>query len=504
MPSNATVDVLVVGAGPAGLAIACDLQRRGISLRIISAASGGFEGSRAKGIQPRTLEVLDDLGVLADIEQHSTLYPKLGLHLGPVTVPKTMIKHHPKTEDVPHPNTLLVAQYDTDAAFRRRLNELGAHVEFDTRLISFENEPDAVVATVDHRDGEHETIRARFLVGADGGASRVRHCCGIDFPGTTDNDDRMIVADVTIDGLERNHWHIWPRVEGRSLAVCPLPDGKFQVMLKLKPDDKVDVDTDDVSRLVARAVEKAKHAVREVHWSSVWRPNIRLAERYRSGRVFLIGDAAHVHPPTGGQGMNTGIQDAYNLAWKLGQHLAGAPDTLLDTYEAERRPVAARVLGLSSEIYAKLGEKPLAGATRGDEERQLTLTYAGGPLASPTTVGAGSTPGPGDRAPDAVFVAADGRPTRIHDSLRGPHFTLLCVGEGAEDASATVRWPSVGDPLTTVVIPEPGPGLTRIYGITEPTLILVRPDGYIAVVEPASRASAIAAFVALAAPPINT
>ena len=191
----------------------------------------------------------------------------------------------------------------------------------------------------------------------------------------------MIIADLTLVGLSRNRWHIWPRNAGRFMALCPLPDGKFQLMLRLRPDESGDLNQQAIESLIRTFIGKAGVDVQAIHWSSLWRPNIRLAEHYRSGHVLLIGDAAHVHPPTGAQGMNTGIQDAYNLGWKLAQVLAGAPGALLDTYQAERQPVAARVLGLSTEIYSAMNSQPLAGAKRGDEERQLTLSYAGGPLA---------------------------------------------------------------------------------------------------------------------------
>ena len=321
-------------------------------------------------------------------------------------------------------------------------------------------------------------------MGADGGGSTVRLTAGIEFEGTTDETDRMIVADVTLEGLSRKYWHVWPRNGGRFMVLCPLPDGeKFQLMLKLRPEEKADLGRDAVDRLVTEFVGKAKLTVRDIHWASVWRPNIRLAASYRKGHVFLVGDAAHVHPPTGAQGMNTGIQDSYNLGWKLGQVLAGAPDSLLDTYEAERQPVAARVLGLSSEIYASMASRPLAGATRGDEERQLRLTYAGGPLAPDSDQGAGDAGvRAGDRAPDAAYVDSDGRAGRLHEAFRGPHFTLLAVGGPAVDALASVRWPDEGASLRTVAVSEPASGLTRTYGISGPTHVLVRPDGYVAYV----------------------
>ncbi|OUC93092.1 FAD-dependent monooxygenase [Streptosporangium minutum] len=475
---NNHIDVLVVGAGPAGLTLACDLQRRGVNHRIVNAAEHGFAGSRAKGVQPRTLEVFDDLGILPELQSRGTFYPLLGLHLGPLTLPWVMYRRHKATEHVPHPNTMLVPQFETDACIRRRLEELGGTVEYGTRLPSYQQDADSLVVTVEGPGGT-EQIRTRFLVGADGGASTVRLTAGIDFVGTTDETDRMIVADVTLSGLSRKRWHVWPRNNGRFMALCPLPGSeKFQLMLKLRPDEKADLSQAAVDRLVQEFVGLANLHVREIHWASVWRPNIRLAERYRSGNVFLVGDAAHVHPPTGAQGLNTGVQDAYNLGWKLAQVLAGAPDALLDSYEAERQPVAARVLGLSSELYAGMSDRPLTAVKRGDEERQLTLSYA-----APATERQEGAVGAGDRAPDARYTDALGHSGRLFDLFRGPHFTLIAIGDAAIDALEHLNWPDTGAPLTTVAIPSgAAPGLTRSYGIQGPTHVLVRPDGYVAYV----------------------
>ncbi|GLX97166.1 FAD-dependent monooxygenase [Herbidospora sp. NBRC 101105] len=473
------VQVLVVGAGPTGLTLACDLRRRGVRHRVVNAAEHGFEGSRAKGVQPRSLEVFDDLGVLPGLRARATTYPPLGLHAGPLTLPWVMYRRHRPTEDVPHPNTLLVPQYATDAILRQRLGELGGTVEDGTRLVSFEQDADGVTATVEGPRGT-ERVRSRFLVGADGGGSTVRAGAGIGFAGTTDESDRMIVADVTVSGLSRDRWHVWPRGKGRFMALCPLPGGDtFQLMLKLRPGEDADLDREAVDRSVRTFAAGVR--VREVHWASVWRPNTRLAERYRSGHVFVAGDAAHVHPPTGAQGLNTGVQDAYNLGWKLGQVLAGAPEALLDTYEAERQPVAARVLGLSSEIYAGMSSRPLAATRRGDEERQLTLTYRGGPLAPAQGGGSAKSGGAvGDRAADAPYTDVHGRAGRLFDVFRGPHFTLIALGAAAVEGLRKIDWPDAGAPLVTVAIPSPTPALTRGYGIRGSAQILVRPDGHIA------------------------
>lgn len=477
-------DVLIVGAGPAGLTLACDLARRGVRHRIIDAADSGFSGSRAKGVQPRTLEVFDDLGLVDDILDHSLRYPLLGVHVGPLTIPWRMMARHEPTEDVPHPETRLIPQYDTDACLRRRLEDLGGEVEFSTRLVAYEEKAGSggVVVTVDGPRGE-KTIRARYIVGADGGASAVRSQAGIAFVGDTDEGDRMIVADVVVEGLSRNRWHIWPRKAGRFVALCPLPGDRFQLMLRLKAGETPERDPAALDRMVREATGGAGLRVREVSWSSVFRPNVRLAERYRAGNAFLVGDAAHVHTPAGAQGLNTGVQDSYNLGWKLAQVLAGAPDGLLDTYEDERRPVAARVLGLSSELYQGISSRPLAAAKRGDEERQLQLSYRGGPLAVEIIGGVNSTVRAGDRAPDARYRGRDGHTVALFDAFRGPHFTLLAVGDAAVEALAGVDWPTGGAALEIVPVPTAGSsGVMSTYGLQRPAHVLVRPDGHVAFV----------------------
>ncbi|MEU2031146.1 FAD-dependent monooxygenase [Nocardia amamiensis] len=187
------IDVLVVGGGPTGTALAIDLTRRGLAVRIIDKAAKSFDGSRAKGIQPRSLEVLEDLGVLEDIRVGGGEYPLLGIHAGPLTIPWHMVSHNELTSDVPHPNTWLIPQFRTDAALRAGLRRLGVSVESKRELVGFEQRRDAVVATVAGGDGVEE-IGARYLVGADGGASTVRKTADIGFEGSTDESDRRSIA----------------------------------------------------------------------------------------------------------------------------------------------------------------------------------------------------------------------------------------------------------------------------------------------------------------------
>jgi 2-polyprenyl-6-methoxyphenol hydroxylase-like FAD-dependent oxidoreductase len=440
MNNDSTIDVLVVGAGPTGSALAIDLVRRGLDVRIVDKAPHSFEGSRAKGVQPRTLEVLDDLGVVSAVLAQGSLYPKLGIHLGRAVIPWSMMKNRAATADVPYPNTWLIPQFATDAALHGRLSELGCKVDHGTEITEFTQDDAAVTATLATVDGV-ERVTARYLVGADGGASTVRTMLGIDFIGSTDEQDRILIVDAITTGIPRDRWHMWPRLRGGFVAACPLPGSDlFQWMVRLAPGEEPPADLAEINARIRAHTHASGVELHDVRWRSVFRPNIRLASNYRVGRILLAGDAAHVHTPAGAQGLNTGIQDAYNLGWKLGQVLAGADGELLDSYEAERQPIAAGVLGLSTKKYEAIGKLDPASIRRGKDEQQLGITYQGGPLAA--CVDGADGLHAGDRAPDAVLVDDEGNQVRLFDAYRGPHFTAVAFGDQAARASlATPRSP---------------------------------------------------------------
>jgi len=491
--SDTDIDVLVVGAGPVASTLAADLLRRGLRVRLVDKAPHAFEGSRAKGVQPRTQEVFEDLGVLAEAQAEGGAYPLMGIHIGPITVPWRMQGKHKPTAAVPYPNILLLPQSRTDAVLHRLLDRLGLPVEFGVALDGFDQDDDGVTATL----SSGERVRSRYLVGADGGGSTVRKAAGLRFAGETDDSDRILIVDAAIDGLSRNRWHVWPRTGGTFVGACPLPHSdQFQLMIRLKPDETPEVDEASVA---VRFHQLTGRRLRDVTWASVFRPNIRIVEHYRAGRVFLAGDAAHVHTPAGAQGLNTGVQDAYNLGWKLAQVIAGAPEELLDSYDTERRPVAARVLGRSTELYAGMDQNPVASLKRGDEERQLGLSYHGGPLA-PTDGAATKTLRVGDRAPDAPCTGP--KTERLFDLYRGPHFTALAFGPAATESLPNLAWPTGGAELRAYPVHtgHNGHGLADTtglmaasYGITGDTLILIRPDGYIGSIITADWTTAFAA-----------
>ncbi|HET9170063.1 MAG TPA: FAD-dependent oxidoreductase, partial [Actinospica sp.] len=478
------IDVLVVGAGPAGTALAIDLARRGLAVRTVNKAPGAFDGSRAKGIQPRTLEVLADLGALDDVHEGGDLYPKLALHVGPVGVPWRMMPEKEPTPDVPYPNTWLIPQYRTDRALHARLSELGVGVEFGRELVELSQDDEYVTARIaDHRGTEE--ITARYLVGADGGSSAVRKQLGIEFTGTTDEAERLYIVDATTTGLSRDRWHMWPLPRARFMGACPLPHSDvFQWMLRLGADETPPAGAAELTERIRAHTHSSKISLHLIHWTSVFRPNIRLAERYRSGRALIVGDAAHVHPPAGAQGLNTGIQDSYNLGWKIAQVLAGADPVLLDTYEAERQPIAAGVLGLATEKFSGMAKLDPSSIKRGKDEQQLALSYFGGPLASPEAERT-STLRVGDRSPDADLRGPDG-PVKLFEALRGEHFTAIAHGTHAAEDLARLPWSPAGAPLRRVTIDASGPSpdlaltdpdgtFERIYGIAGDTLLLIRP-----------------------------
>ena len=492
--NSAVTDVLIIGAGPTGLTLACELARRGITSRIIEKSSTPFNGSRGKGIQPRSLEVFNDLGVAHKILQAGAKNPLMKLHLPLIGIEWAMMKHRKQTPDVPFPNTCLIPQWRTEEILRNRLLELGGEVEWATEALGISQDADGVEVSV-LCGGVNSTIRARYVVGADGGRSFVRKQLGVQFIGTTSQEGRMIVGDVQVEGLGRNNWHVWPSLRNGMVGLCPLPHTHlFQIMLKVNPSELE-------PELSERSIQERWLAITgnkdiRIHspvWLSLFRPNVRLVEKYRVGRALLAGDAAHVHTPAGAQGLNTGVQDAYNLGWKLALVLQGASDSLLDTYQEERMPVAAAVLEISSELFGSVSKVRIPKLTRGDVERQLQINYRESSLSQGAAAQRTPLLAAGDRAPDAPCSNRRLGARTLFDVFKGTHFTLLAFGEKA--IAATRKITAVRGLVKVVAIRPSHVSNDQVedladeqlharmaYGInsSENVSVLVRPDGYIA------------------------
>lgn len=395
-----TTEILIVGAGPSGLALAVDLARRGARTLVVDRAAALFPGSRGKGMQPRTLEVLDDLGVLDAVRAAGGPAPvgmvwSEGSRQGELR----MFDVSEPTEAEPYQGLWLIPQWRTQQILLARLRELGGDVTFDRELTGLAQDADGVTASF----ATGPEVRARYAVAADGGRSTVRRLLGIGMTGETVDPSPTLVADVRVPALDRDNWHLFPPAgETGFMAICPLPGTEdFQLTANFPdPDTVVDLSPDGIRKAVTARSHLAPEDVTEVRWASDFRPRAALADRFREGRVFLAGDAAHVHSPAGGQGLNTSVQDAYNLGWKLGAVLRGdADEALLDTYEEERRPVAAAMLGLSTRVHR--GEE-----RRGRATQQLGLGYRDSALCVDTRDSIPRTPStPATARPTATAAA---------------------------------------------------------------------------------------------------
>jgi 2-polyprenyl-6-methoxyphenol hydroxylase-like FAD-dependent oxidoreductase len=476
------VDVLVVGAGPTGLTLACDLRRRGLAVRVVERLPQPELKSRGKGVQPRTLEVLDDLGVVDRVlEACWSRDLRVRWYVQRELLVDLRLPGRDPLPDTPHPNLVLIPQWRTEQVLRERLTELGGAVEWGRELVDLEQQEDGVLARVaTSPDGAGETIRAGWVVGCDGGHSRVRELLALALEGES-REERFLFGDVEIDGLEpADSGYVWFD-GGEYLAASPFRGLRsWQVQASLPAAAEEPESLELLQRLFTERSGLPHVRLSSPTWLSTWHSNVRLVDRYRVGRVLVAGDAAHLHSPVGGQGMNTGIQDAYNIGWKLGLVVRGrASDRLLDTYEEERRPIARAVLSGSDLGYrAVFGADPVTTFLREHVlspalgipavqrailggVSELDLDYRGSSLAedhrTPVT---GTRWGPGrdderagavdqlrfargvhagDRAPDgAVRDATTGQCTRLFDAFRGPHATLLLFdGEARTDDGYT-------------------------------------------------------------------
>jgi 2-polyprenyl-6-methoxyphenol hydroxylase-like FAD-dependent oxidoreductase len=337
-----TTDVLIVGAGPVGLTLAASLQARGADVLLVDKAAEVARTSRAAVIHARTLEVLHGIDVSDELVRRGVIVPRFTVR----DRDRALLTIDFDGLPTRYPYTLMLPQDITEDVLTGRLAELGGRVHRPYELARLEQDSDGVTATM----VGGETVRASYVVGADGMHSAVREQIGIGFAGDT-YAQSFVVADVHLDwDFDDSEVMLYFAPAG-LLVVAPLPGGRHRIVATadVAPEHP---DRDHIQALLdARGPQKRPALVKDVVWSSRFRVHHRLADRYREGRVFLAGDAAHVHSPAGGQGMNTGIQDAVALAARLASVLRDAADErVLDGYEAERRPVAADVVAFTDRM----------------------------------------------------------------------------------------------------------------------------------------------------------
>lgn len=512
-------DVLIVGAGPTGLVLACDLARRGIAVRIVDKAPGHPRSSRSKGPDPRSLEVLEDLGVVeAVLAAGSPPLPMRKYRDGVPVADADPYAGSSPAPDAPYDRGRLIAQWRLEEILRGRLAGYGVAVETGTEAVGLTDGATSVSVTFADGTGAD----ARYVVGCDGAHSRVRKLLGVPFDGETDEEQVMVCGDVEITPgvLDRGLWHQWFDEDG-AVMLCPVPGTRAGWWFQAAPERDADgrplaPSLDGFGRLFARHTRLPAGHLTEATLLSTYRVNVRMAGRYRVGRVFLAGDAAHVHAIAGGLGMNTGIQDAHNLGWKLAQVLRGRADAgLLDTYEEERLPVAARTLDLTSERLRATLEaiREPGGGLETAVTRPATGLGSGYRWSSLARPGGDGAVRSGDRAPDApCTVASTGAPTRLFHVLAGPHLTVLGFGAGTERVlreTSTAHGTAVrarrvygaGDPWPGAAAAGPDAlhdreGLARAaYGIGGDTVVVIRPDNHVGLIADADDHDAVRRYL---------
>lgn len=338
------VDVVIVGAGPAGLTAACVLQAKGASVLVLDAAAEGSNTSRAAVIHARTLEVLESIDVTARLMAEGVVVPLFTVR----DRSRILVRLDFASLRTRYPFTLMLPQSRTEQILSTRLRELGGEVHRLNRFTAVRQTGDRTLVTVVSENGAEQQLRAKFVIGADGMHSSVRESVGIDFPGSA-YDQSFVLADVVMDWpLAGDEVQLFFSPAG-LVVVAPLPGGHHRIVATVDTAREHPTLEEIQTLLIARGPEQSQ--VKQVIWSSRFRVQHRIASAYRSGTVFLVGDAAHVHSPAGGQGMNTGIQDAIDLANVLGQALTGkSAASDLDGYQRRRRPIAQGVVSLTDRM----------------------------------------------------------------------------------------------------------------------------------------------------------
>lgn len=516
---NRTIDVLTVGAGPVGLTAAAAFTHHGLSCRIIDKSVAANDKSKALAVWSRSLELLDGLGLAESFVQS-------GLKLSGASIyaeGKRLVHLKLTGTDSPYGFPLMIPQNLTEQLLTEHLLHKGVMIERGVELTTFSESADAVTCNLRHADGREETLAVPWLIGCDGAHSTVRHTLGMEFTGHAEPNDWML-ADVSIEGsLAKDEVSVFWHEKG-VLAFFPIDQHRFRVIADegLATDGAANHDL-TLAEAQAKVDESGPGGLTlsAPNWLANFRINERKVADYRRGRVFLAGDASHIHSPAGGQGMNTGMQDAFNLAWKLAllQQGRGLVEPLLQSYSSERSAVGDQVLKnaerftgvatirspvaqvLRNHIAPILGSFQFVQDKIKDDWFELSINYRHSALSTedwPTLTGGMAA---GDRLCNANLTAQDGQLTTLFAVVRGNlHALLLLPAADADSVShmltiadeAAHAFPNIFSPHVILKTARPNVAITnapvwldtdgrvheKLHAVS-PSLVLVRPDGYI-------------------------
>jgi 2-polyprenyl-6-methoxyphenol hydroxylase-like FAD-dependent oxidoreductase len=526
MTSLRQTDVLVVGAGPTGLTLATLLRRRGVDVVIVDKASGPSTTSKALGLQYRVSELLAWMGLAERFLARAVTQSTVNILADGRTVARLALGGLAQDSEGFVPRALILPQRDTEALLGAALAEAGGTVEWSREMIAIEPiEPGAerVVALL----AGGQRVAARYLVSCEGAHSLTRKYAGIDFSGKTYPHD-FIMADVVMDTpLVHDQGYSWLHADG-TLSAMPLPEPRtWRLFIEAGKAADAEVTLELVRTLLAARGDRASRIV-SASWLTRFKIHSRMVARFSRGRLFLAGDAAHVHSPAGGQGITTGMQDAYNLAWKLAQVLHhDAPAALLDSYHEERRRVARDVLAATDDNTAILFPTTRTGkwlrnhvlmplfGTRPVQRHvlrklsQLAQHHRDSSLSLDAVRGWQRGLRAGDRAPDVRLDGPAG-PTTLFAQLAGLR-PVAWVTPDPRRPGSLARATSLVDELAArglsshlVAVGEPGSALARRYGVRGEGVVIIRPDGYVGLVCRPLDEAIVRAYVARLCGPART
>lgn len=484
-------DVLIAGAGPTGLVLALWLTRLGVKVHIIDKAATPGTTSRALAVQARTLELYRQLDLADAVIEQGHRVPAINLWVKGEKATRLAIESI-GSDLTPYPFVHIFPQDQHEKLLLERLQKLGVTVQRQTELLGFDDDGQRVLARLKGPDGSEQSWEASYIAGCDGARSLVREITGTGFPGGTYR-QVFYVADVDAEGPALNGELNIDLDEADFLAVFPLAEtGRARLIGTVRDERAEHPETLKFEDVSDRAIEHLKVQVKQVRWFSTYRVHHRVTEHFRKGRAFLLGDAAHIHSPAGGQGMNTGIGDAINLAWKLASVVKGcAPESLLDSYEAERIVFARRLVATTDRVFTfataegriadivrtRIAPMLFPKVARFDAAReflfrtvsQITLNYRGSSLSQGTTHHVHG----GDRLPWAIagyednFASLTSMDWQVHVYGTAPQGIVdYCKSVGM--ALHVFDWQSE----------------YHAAGLVQNVVYLLRPDTYVALVDP--------------------
>jgi len=526
-PDLQTPSVIVAGAGPTGLTMAAELIRHGVECRIVDAAPKPTDQSRALVVHARTLEAFDNMGIADEAIARGIKSPAANI----IADGRLLLRISLAEIGSRYRFALMIPQSETERIINGHLEALGGTVERSVELTGATQDNGGVVATLKHADGRIEQARCDWLIGCDGAHSVVRHALGMAFEGV-EYQTIFSLADVHVDWSNAPDELFIYLADNGLVAFFPIGGGRYRVVAET-PIANTNPPTLGEFQTFVDGCAPAGTRLHDPVWLERFRIHRRRVPNYRSGRIFLAGDAAHIHSPAGGQGMNTGIQDAYNLAWKLALVVAGgAPESILDSYQDERHAVSTMVLRNTDRmtkvgtIRGALGKTirdyliPLLGAipplahALSNQMAGLTIEYSASSIVNADHLGligrvaamlSASGPAAGSHAPDCEpIIDSSGKSTWLAAAVRGTSHSLL-IFEGMVTAVQTSRMTEIAaamsrragsrirsfiiianrEGLSTApdynaeIIGDPALVAHRAYGAADPCLYLIRPDGYI-------------------------